>query len=265
MNHREWRRTLEDVVAFGRDQNVTTIAAGLAFHALNALVPAVILLLIGLSSLGGFESVTPFVTRLLGFESGALQGVTQQMTNASGGRLRAGVVAGAIFLWSAGRLFEAVQDSFAVVYGTEPYDSWRRKLLGIVLTFATFAVGFVAMGVVGVWLSNLVEGLAWRIASPFLLVVALSVLFVPLYYVLPNVHIDLREAVPGAVLAAFGWTLSAVGFRLYANVSSSVQLYGALGGLVLFMTWVYLGGLVLLLGVVLNAKVADRLDVTETQ
>lgn len=260
MNRREWRTAFVEVVEFGRERNVTTIAAGLAFHALNAVVPTVILLLIGLTASGELNSVTQFLTRLFGFDSGSLEGVASRITNASGG-LRAGVVAGAIFLWSTGRLFEAVQGSFAEVYGAEPYTSWARKLLGIGLTFGTILVGFVGMAVLGVWLSNLVEGLAWRVASPFLLLVALSILFVPLYYVLPDVTITVREAVPGAVFAAFGWAVSAVLFRLYASVSSSVELYGVLGGLVLFMTWLYLGSLLLLLGVVLNAVVADRLDV----
>lgn len=263
MNRREWRSAVEDVVQHSRDRQLTTIAAGLAFHALNALVPTLILVLVGLSAVGGLGYATSALSTLFGFESGALDSVKQLMTNASGGRIRASIVAGAIFLWSGGRLFEAVQDSFADVYGSEAYDSWSRKLLGIALTFGTILVGFVTMGVVGVWLSNLVEGLVWRVASPFLLLAALTVLFYPLYYLLPNVPLTYHEAVPGAIFAAVGWSLSAVGFRIYSTFSSSVQLYGALGGLVLFLTWVYLGSLVLLLGVILNAVVADRLDVTD--
>ena len=256
---------LDDVVEFARERNVTTMAAGLAFHALNALVPTVILSLVGLGGIGQLNSLAPFVGQLVGLESGTLDGVTQQMTDAGGGRLRAGLVAGVIFLWSAGRLFEEVQGSFAEVYGTEPYDSWARKLAGIALTVGTIFVGFVATAVLGVWLSNLVDGLLWRVASPFLLLAALSVLFLPLYYLLPDVSIDVREAVPGAVFAAFGWALSAVAFRAYASISSSVDLYGALGALVLFTSWVYAGSLLLLLGVVLNAVVADRLHVTDAR
>lgn len=262
MSGRDWHGTAVDVVEFAREKRVTTIAAGLAFHALNALVPTVILLLLGLSVGGGFDAVAPFVGRLLGVQSTAVQRVASQVTNATNGRLRAAVVAGAIFLWSTGRLFEAVQGSFAEVYGVDPYDSWARKLSGIALTFGTFVVGFVAMAVLGVWLSNLVSGLAWRLVSPFLLFGALTLLFVPLYYLLPDVPLSLREAVPGAVFAAVGWTTSGLFFRLYAGVSSSVQLYGALGGLVLFTTWIYLGGLLLLLGVILNAVVTDRIDLT---
>lgn len=265
MSYRNWRATFADVVEFARKRQMMTIAARLAFHALNALVPTVILLLIGFSVSGGFGSVTPFLSQLTTVKTTTVEQFTSQATNPTSGRLRAAVVAGAIFLWSTGRLFEAVQDSFADVYGVEPYDSWARKLLGIVLTFGTILVGLVAMAVLGVWLSNLVDGFAWRLVSPILLFGALTLLFVPLYYLLPNVHVSLREAVPGAVFAALGWTTSGMFFRLYANVSSSVQFYGALGGLVLFTTWVYLGGLVLLLGVILNAVIAERISVTDEE
>jgi membrane protein len=47
---------------------------------------------------------------------------------------------------------------------------------------------------------------------------------------------------------------------VYAGVSRSVDLYGVVGGLLLLLTWLYVGGLALLLGVVVNAVLAGRVD-----
>ena len=80
-----------------------------------------------------------------------------------------------------------------------------------------------------------------------------------MYYVLPEVDgVSVREILPGALFAAVTWTVASVIVRLYATASSSVALYGAVGGPLLVMTWLYVGGLALLVGAALNASLAGR-------
>jgi hypothetical protein len=93
-----------------------------------------------------------------------------------------------------------------------------------------------------------------------LLLGGLTVTFLPLYYLLPGVTVSVGEALPGALLAAVGWTLLQSGFRLYAGVVSATQVYGVLGAVLLIVTFLYFGGVILLLGVVFNAVLAGRLS-----
>lgn len=67
---------------------------------------------------------------------------------------------------------------------------------------------------------------------------------------------------PVTAFPAVGWTTSGQFFRFSAGLSSSVQCYGTLDGLVLFVTWINVRGLVLLLDVILNAVVTDRIDLS---
>ncbi|MFC7188631.1 YihY/virulence factor BrkB family protein [Halocatena marina] len=88
----------------------------------------------------------------------------------------------------------------------------------------------------------------------------LTLTLLPLYYVLPGESISVREAFPGAAFTAIGWTALQTAFRIYAAYAGSYDAYGAIGGVLLLVTFLYFGALILLVGVVLNAALTGRLD-----
>jgi membrane protein len=98
--------------------------------------------------------------------------------------------------------------------------------------------------------------LIWDIAKwPVLLVVVLT-MFAILYYVAPNVRLPgFRWLSPGAVLAIVIWLVASVAFGVYVrNFGSYNKTYGALGGVIIFLVWMWLTNLALLLGAEFNAE-----------
>ncbi|MFQ3293598.1 MAG: membrane protein [Halobacteriales archaeon] len=67
-----------------------------------------------------------------------------------------------------------------------------------------------------------------------------------------------REALPGTVTVAIGWTLLGGAFSWYATTAGNFALYGVLGGVLLLLTWLYFGAMLVILGAVLNAVIAGR-------
>ncbi|WP_254830684.1 YihY/virulence factor BrkB family protein [Haloglomus salinum] len=56
-----------------------------------------------------------------------------------------------------------------------------------------------------------------------------------------------------------GWyRVSGIGDSLYASTSQSVQLYGVAGGVLLLLTWMYVVGMALPVGTILNVVVAEE-------
>ena len=97
---------------------------------------------------------------------------------------------------------------------------------------------------------------AWDIAKwPVLLLVVITMLAV-LFYASPNVKLaGFRWVTPGAVFAVVLWLIASAAFAFYvANFSSYDKTYGALGGLVVFLVWMWLTNTALLLGMELNAE-----------
>ena len=150
--------------------------------------------------------------------------------------------------------------AFSEIYGTRKERSGLRKLTDSLLIFAIVIVSLVLIGGVGVALVLVIDSIAVSVLSVPLLFGAFLLAFLPMYYRFPGERVTLDEALPGAAFSAVAWTLSALFFRVYATTSDSIALYGIAGAVLLVLTWLYLGGLILLFGVILNAVLADRVN-----
>lgn len=257
---------LRDVTAVSRERQISVKSAGLAYHAFNTLVPLVILLLVGITLVDALEPLVEALEGATGLEGMVTDGGVDEMAGGAGDRLRAALLALVVLLWSAARLFQAVNSAFTDVYGSRKDQSYAASAATVtvvtavntVLLTATVAVGVALVGVLGVSVSVLVGGLAATAVSSVALAGLLLVIFLPMYYLFPQADVSVREVLPGTAFAALAWTVLAVGFRIYVATSESVALFGIAGAILLILTWVYLGGLCLLLGAVLNAVLADR-------
>lgn len=253
---------VRDVAAVARERQISVTAAGLAYHAFNTLVPLVILLLVAVTAVDSLEYVLDALEAATGLETatggGALRGAA-----GGGGRLRAAVIALVILAWSAVRLFQAINSAFSDVYGTRKSASLVGAAVDVALAVVTVAVAVALACVLGVALSVTVDGIGLAVVTPVLLFGLLVVAFVPMYYQFPRPAVSIREVLPGTVFASLSWTVLALAFRLYVVTAESVALFGVAGAVLLLLTWVYLGGFCLLLGAVLNAVLAGRVDPEE--
>jgi membrane protein len=100
-------------------------------------------------------------------------------------------------------------------------------------------------------------GPADAVVRPSLSMLTLTVAFLPMYYIFPDEVVSVREVVPGALVAATGWTALSLGFQFYVGATSTAS-YGIVGAVILLITWLYFGGLVLLVGAAVNAVLAGR-------
>ncbi|WP_416838678.1 YihY/virulence factor BrkB family protein [Haloferax sp. DFSO52] len=254
------RRLVATMLAVTREKNVTVTAASIAYYAFNSLVPLSLLLFVLVTTYGRVESILPTFELLVGVDLSQFESVLRTVSGQTSGRLRAVALAFAIFVWSSLRLFRGMDSVFSQIYGTRKEMGTVRRLFNSVLVMATVAVGVGVITAAGLVVSFRIQAVLWSVVAPFVLWGVLSVLFVPMYYLFPAEAVSLRESIPGAALAAFGWTASLQVLRVYFRVSQSVELYGIAGGVLLVLTWLYVGSLVLILGVVVNAVLANRVD-----
>jgi membrane protein len=81
-------------------------------------------------------------------------------------------------------------------------------------------------------------------------------MFAFLYWVGPNVRQpSFRWITPGGLLALGTWLVASAGFAVYvASFGSYNKTYGSLGGVVIFLVWLWLTNLALLVGLEFNAE-----------
>jgi membrane protein len=247
-----------------REHNTTLVAAGVAFYAFLALVPA----LVALISVYGLVADPADVRRQVQDLSSSLPAevedflvfqLTQIIEADRGGLSATLVVAVVLALWSASGGTAALITGIHVAREREePTGFVARKGKALLLTLA--AVVFLAVVVflvaaVPPLLDEAGLGDAGRVAFdvvrwPVLAVVML--LGVGLLYRLsagPHPRARLGVVTAGAVLAMVAWLVVSGLFAAYtANFASYGKTYGALASIVVVLLWLWLTCLALLVG-----------------
>ncbi len=103
------------------------------------------------------------------------------------------------------------------------------------------------------WL-GLPKQVPWGIDLLFwaLAILVNSGMFTLIYRFLPNAKTTWREAFHGGIVAGFLWEIFKKAFAVYlSHFANFNQLYGALGGVILLVTWIWYSCIVLLLGAIM--------------
>lgn len=252
--------TAKSLVSVARDRNVTLLAAGFAYYAFVSVVPLLVLVLVVGSVLGG-EAFTGFVLSRVGTvlsESGAA--VVEQALSGGAGRTGAGAVSLLLVVWSAIKVVRGLDVAFAEIYAVGDDPSLLEQVRDGLVVFLGVGLAIALMVAVGA-----VLGTDLPVAVPYpnllgslTLVAGLVAVFLPLYYVLPPVDVSLRRALPGTILAAVGFLVLQFVFQAYLAGSGKYAAYGFLGAVLLFVTYLYFAGILLLVGAVLNHVLGRR-------
>ncbi|GAB6860833.1 YihY/virulence factor BrkB family protein [Haloplanus litoreus] len=246
------------VVREVRARDATLLAASIAYYAFVSLLPILVLTAVVATAVGG-ESLRTTVLALAGqYLLPVGQGLVDEALANTTGRGSVTLVGFALLLWSSLKLFRGIDTAFARIYGTAPRDFLGSVRVGVTVLVA---VGIGSFG--GVALVAVVAFIRTPVAlvAPLLFFTVLAAALFPVYYLTPAVDLSPREALPGTLLGAAGWTFLGTAFALYAAIATTsgrFALYGALGAILLLVTWFYLAGLVLLVGATLNAVRGGR-------
>ncbi len=164
-------------------------------------------------------------------------------------------------LYSASRGVDAVRAALNRAYDVkESRPWWKTEALALGMTTGgTLLVlgavaGMAAGGSAGFWLARQV-GVAtpyvfvWRWLRWPLTAGAIALCAALGYHLLPDVPRKFKLLTPGSLLGTLGWFVATWGFGEYAaHIASYNVTYGAIGGVIVLMTWFYLTGFIFLLG-----------------
>src|SRR3954447_15785082 len=266
-----WKGVLKRSLREFNDDNITDWAAALTYYGVLSIFP-MLLALISLLGLFGQSATQPLLDNISSVAPGpAKQIVTQAIQNLQKSQGSAGVlfvVGLGAALWSAsgyvGAFMRASNDIWDVeegrpVWKTIPLRLGVTALLLVLLTISAMAV--VLTGPLAQRVGDLV-GLGsaavtvWDIAKWPVLILVVAFMIALLYYAAPNVkHPKFQWISPGSLIAVVLWIIASALFAFYvANFSSYNKTYGALGGVIVFLTWLWITNNVILLGAEFNAE-----------
>ena len=254
------------------DNNIFLAAGGVTYAVVLALFPA----LAALVSIYGLlmdpaqieQQVNAMGAVLPGEMRKMLAQELHQLVSASHGALGFGAAIGLLFaLWSASRGMSGLISALDIAYEEKERRSFLRfNMIAIGLTILLIIGGIIAIALVA-GLPAVVQFMGFGGTTKWLLLLVqwpvLIVLWLVGLAVLYRYAPDRREAQwhwvsPGAICATALWIVASVAFTVYvSNFSSYDKTYGALGSVVVLLTWLYITAFVALFGAVINAQ-AER-------
>jgi membrane protein len=265
-----WAALRNSVTEFKRD-NLTVWAAALTYYSIMSLFPGLLVLVAVLGLVNDsltkdlLDTVAPIVPGpVRDIFTAAVQNIQQGQGKAG----LAAVIGLLIGVWSAsGYVAGFMQASNAIYDVAEGRPIWKKLpvRLGITLTTGILLVASVLIVVLSGRLAEQLGALlhistatvtAWNIAKWPVLAVLVSLMFAILYWAAPNVrHGGFRWVTPGGLIAVLLWVIASLVFGVYvANFATYNKTYGALGGVIVFLVWMWLTNLAILYGAEVNAE-----------
>lgn len=267
------------------ENNVGAMSAALSFRTIFALVPAIVLALLVLKSIGAHENSKEALHKFMaasGFDQIVIRTEAPPTASEPAGELetepvetinladqidalvartekqltfqRIGPIGAILLVWTATSLLTTLERSLNRIFGARGSRGIGKRLImywavitlgPILLTAAAYLGGRAIAAIEGVGI------LAWILAITGWVgpgIVGILVV-AALYKLLPNTNVRYRAAVGGALISVPLWMLAKWGFSVYVTqFVRTGNLYGALGLIPLFLIWLNLSWTILLFG-----------------
>ncbi|HTD76914.1 MAG TPA: YihY/virulence factor BrkB family protein, partial [Chloroflexota bacterium] len=245
------------------DDQAPNLGALLAWGTLSTLLP----LLLGILSVAGLilrdpqrlDQIYNTILVLLpsdaaGPVGSALDGVRQASA------APAGIVAILLLLFNGSSFFANMASVFDQAYHVESRNFIMQRLVAVLMLAITTALVIISTLAAGIGsiVGNIPIGLPVgpllaRVVGWSVSIISVFLLFLLIYKVLPNARQTWRDVLPGTLLASVLLLVISQLFPLYVALFPPNHAYALFGVFLLFTFYLYLLGLVFVLGAELNA------------
>jgi len=158
-------------------------------------------------------------------------------------------------LWSCSALFSCIGGGLNAMHGVTGRHVIKQRLMGLRLIPALLGT-IVVLVALATFTDRLPKTPLIGIVAA---VIVLTFLVAFIYRTAPNTHVPLRQAIPGALLAAAGMVAVTLAFPLYTSLSSEISTLGrGLAIALVLLGWLYLVAHLLLLGAYFNNYAHSR-------
>lgn len=238
-------------------ERITFMAGSIAYNAFLSLLPMLLLLVAVLGTVSNqrVEDGLASITRAA-LTPGAADVLVTELQSTSAGASAVGLIA---LVWGALRIFRSLDTAFSDIYETQAENTMTNQLHdGLIVLVSVTAVVCTVVAVESFapgWLG----GTAGWLGQRLLLIVAVGAALTPIYYLFPDEDgMELIEVVPGVVVTAIGLVVAESLFRLYIEYGSTNAENSLLSGIIILLTWLYVSGLIILVGAAVNAVLSNR-------
>lgn len=259
------KNVIIEVLKRFKNHHIESFASQIAFYMMLSIFPFLILLLMFLTNLSvGYADQMIYIYRVIPEAAASViqeyLEYSQQFSNSVFSPILV------VSLWMSSNAVIALMKAVNVAYDIEETRNYfYRKLLAIVCTVFMLILIIVALIMPNLGMTFM-DKIREYIKIPemnvsifnFIRIVISFGVFVfvlgGLYYIVPNKKVTFKEIVPGTVFSFFGLALISRLFAYFvAEFSRYSLVYGGLAAVIILMIWLFLCGLILMIGGEINA------------
>ena len=273
MSNKKWYKLLKYLYYRFKHDEIPAIGAQLTYYLILAIFPFLIFLI-------ALVSYTPItveqaIRNMSGFLPGethkVMIGVLHQITTPkSNAFISFGMIAA---IWTASNGVMALVRGINKAYDkeeTRPF--WKVRGISVLFTLALALIilfSFIMLVFGELLGDNLFRILGirypfktvWNILRFVIPVITMLIVFICLYYIIPNKRLKFKEVIPGSFFCTFGWAVTSLLFSFYVNnFNNYARTYGSIGGIIALLIWMYWCSIIMLLGAEINAILTLGLD-----
>jgi membrane protein len=270
-----WREVLKRTWKQSSKDNVGLVASGIAFNAFFAFVPFLTSVILTYGLVAAPEQAARHLGALAGLlPQDAANVVGSELQHIAGSAARTTglglLVTVSLAIYGALRGATGIISGLNIAYNVEDSRSTLRRLAvaaaitcGMILAFLLASVGISLVDLLSAVLpdSGGVVDAGIQIAFWFVAAACVVTVVALIYRYAPHIDsVEWRWATAGSLIATITWLLATLGFGIYVrNFGNFQAVYGALGAVMVFMTWLYVSAYILIAGAELN-QVLERVD-----
>jgi membrane protein len=269
-----WKMLKETVLAFIDDEALSRGAA-IAFYTVTSIAP-VLLIVIAIAGLAfGRDAAQNAITAQLSGLMGQQTADVIQSAIASAGSKSSSIWATLIGIFTlvvtASGVFGEMQTALNAIWKAKPKGTTVSRLiraraasLGLVATlgFLLMVSLVVSTGLTafGDYLDSLLPfgKVILTILNAVVSILLISLLFAAIYKILPDRKIEWHDVAVGALVTAILFTVGKSLISWYLGSSAVASSFGAAGGLIVLLLWVYYSAQIFLLGAEFTKVFANR-------
>ncbi|MBU4099938.1 MAG: YihY/virulence factor BrkB family protein [Proteobacteria bacterium] len=264
---------------FGQE-HAPEAAASMSFYTLFSLFPVILIVVAAnsfiLESLHVQEQILETILKF--FPVASHQIISSNMQQILQARGAVGIVGVIILVWAATCVFTTLVHNLNRAWTDAPVQNiFRARLTAFsiiiffVMLLPLFWMSKAVINLIPVWDANLlgVINISYfkKIISNVFIYIFVCMTLMTLYRWIPKTKVRWSEALVGAVFAvmAEGAATAVFSWYLRSGLSKYNLVYGSLGALISFLTWIYIINLIVLFGAHLSASIAHHRNLSELQ
>ena len=243
------------------------LAAMVAYFALLSFVPLIFLAL-ALLGLVHRADASDFLVKELtrAFPGTSVKSILTLVHRVQDNAATLGIVGGVFLLWSSLSLFSALESALNIVYARPNRSFLKGKgvaagvMIGSIVTlFTSLVIGAFGVEVMKRYAPGVVgNGIVAYVVSIAVSLLGVFIFLLAVYRLLLNAPVTVRDALPGAVLAAFLLEASFQVLPVFVRLAGVNVTLRVLGGPAILLLWLYVMSNVIVFGAELNWWNAQR-------